>query len=346
MIEDQQEILPLPMTSLRAEVMRWLATLCGVRARPAARATGASPDPNSAKAESYVTSNGAEKQKEEVLAVTVTSVEDASPNVKLVTVRVHARDAFSFRPGQWVDFYAPGVDKPGGYSIASSPGSFARDGTFALAVRASRSSACGHWVHERCREGDEARVRVGGKFFASREDLAHPLLLVAGGIGIAPLFGVLQTLVEERRLQSQGADATGKNGTASTELSPRAILLCSTKNPATQPLAGEVRAIAAKAGGAVRVVFHRTDGERTGDSLHSGTDEAHSSTTKGRVDVEALREALRNLRGEEGGDADDENAKKPPLAFLCGPPAMSDAAEAALLELGVPATDVRLERWW
>ena len=81
------------MTSLRAELMRWLATLCGVRARPAARAPGVSPDPNSAKAESYVTSNGAEKQKEQVLAVTVTSIEDASPNVKLVTLRVHAREA-------------------------------------------------------------------------------------------------------------------------------------------------------------------------------------------------------------------------------------------------------------
>ena len=192
-----------------------------------------------------MTNNGAEKQKEQVLAVTVTSIEDASPNVKLVTLRVHAREAFSFRPGQWVDFYAPGVEKPGGYSIASSPGSFARDGTFVLAVRASRSSACGHWVHERCRKGDEARVRVGGKFFASREDLAHPLLLVAGGIGIAPLVGMLQTLVEEQRLESRG---TRKKDTKSAELSPRAILLCSTKNPATQPMAGEVRAVAAKAG--------------------------------------------------------------------------------------------------
>ena len=325
--------------------MRWLAKLCGVRARPPA--PGVSPDPNSAKAESYVTSNGAEKQKEEVLAVTVTSVEDAAPNVKLVSVRVHAREAFSFRPGQWVDFYAPGVDKPGGYSIASSPGSFARDGTFALAVRASRSSACGHWVHERCREGDEARVRVGGKFFASREDLAHPLLLVAGGIGIAPLVGMLQTLVEEQRLESRGADATRKDDTASAELSPRAILLCSTKDPATQPLAGEVRAVAAKAGGAVRVVFHRTDGDRAGDALDAGTDEPHASTTKGRVDVKALREALRVLRGERGGDAKrTQTNAKPPLAFLCGPPAMSDAAEAALLELGLPAEDVRLERWW
>ena len=337
------------MTSLRAELMRWLATLCGVRARHAARAPGASPDPNSAKAESYVTSNGAEKQKEQVLAVTVTSIEDASPNVKLVTLRVHAREAFSFRPGQWVDFYAPGVEKPGGYSIASSPGSFARDGTFVLAVRASRSSACGHWVHERCKKGDEARVRVGGKFFASREDLAHPLLLVAGGIGIAPLVGMLQTLVEEQRLESRDTREKDTKDTESaelSELSPRAILLCSTKNPATQPMAGEVRAVAAKAGGAVRVVFHRTDGERTGDTLcaETKTNHLHVSTENGRVDVKALREALRVV-AFRGGDGESAK-KKPPLAFLCGPPAMSDAAEAALLELGVPKEDVRLERWW
>jgi ferredoxin-NADP reductase len=117
--------------------------------------------------------------------------------------------------------------------------------------------------------------------------------------------------------------------------------LCSTKNPATQPMAGEVRAVAAKAGGAVRVVFHRTDGDRTGDTLRAETNHLHVSTESGRVDVKALREALREVRG--GGDGE---SAKPPLAFLCGPPAMSDAAEAALLELGMPKEDVRLERWW
>jgi ferredoxin-NADP reductase len=108
-------------------------------------------------------------------------------------------------------------------------------------------------------------------------------------------------------------------------------------------MAAEVRAVAARAGGAVRVVFHRTGGDRTGDSNQGhGKDKTHVSTTEGRVDVKALREALRDLNGGDKGDA----GGKPPLAFLCGPPAMSDAAEAALLELGVPKEDVRLERWW
>jgi hypothetical protein len=68
------------------------------------------------------------------------------------------------------------------------------------------------------------------------------------------------------------------------------------------------------------------------------------STENGRVDVKALREAL-CVVALGGGDGESAK-KKPPLAFLCGPPAMSDAAEAALLELGMPKEDVRLERWW
>jgi len=324
-------------------MMRRLATLCGVRSvRPAAKPPGVSPDPNSAKAESYVTSNGADKPKEEVLAVKVTSVEDAAPNVKLVTLEVREKQKFAFRPGQWVDFYAPGVEKPGGYSIASSPGRFARDGTFALAVRASRSSACGHWVHAKCQKGDEARIRVGGKFFASEEDLKHPLVLVAGGIGIAPLVAMLQTFVEEVR-RGDG-DAASHRGNAPREPNLlRAVLLCSTKNPSTQPMVSDVLAVAEKSGGSVKCVFHRTD-DGTGDSLDILDTAAHVSTRRGRVTIDALREALSDL--EVSGFGTHRSEKKPPLAFLCGPPAMSDAAEAALLELGIPQQDVRLERWW
>jgi ferredoxin-NADP reductase len=34
------------------------------------------------------------------------------------------------------------------------------------------------------------------------------------------------------------------------------------------------------------------------------------------------------------------------VAFLCGPPKMSDAMEKTLLKLGLPKQNVRLERWW
>lgn len=300
---------------------------------------GVSPDPNSQKAEAYVTSNAAEKAAEGVLAVTVTGIEYSStPTVKLVTLRVLDRNSFRFRPGQWVDFYAPGVDKPGGYSIASSPGRFVYDGTFQIVVRESRSSKSGHWVHEKCKVNDEARVRVGGKFFASTEDVTHPLLLVAGGIGIAPILGMIQTLLEEQLTESskQSEDRKPKL---------KAILLCSTKNPRKQPMYREIIDAIKQSKGAVRCVFHITDGELLNPKdRRISPQERNVSTVQGRIDTTALRESLSQLQSIDG---EAENiSKKKPLAFLCGPPAMSDATEASLLELEMPKADVRLERWW
>ena len=65
------------------------------------------------------------------VVATVAEVRQETSAVKLVRLRVPTKRIeggdFTFRPGQWVDFYAPGVDKPGGYSIASSPSTLVRD---------------------------------------------------------------------------------------------------------------------------------------------------------------------------------------------------------------------------
>jgi ferredoxin-NADP reductase len=333
--------------------MRWLASLCGVMRSGTPKPVGVFPDPNSEKAEAYVTSNAAAKAEDGgVFAVTVTSIEDDSPNTKLITlVVVNDKKKFAFRPGQWVDFHAPGVTKPGGYSIASSHGRFVKDGSFQLAIRESRSSACAHWVHGKCKKGDEAKVCVGGKFFASRKDLTHPLILVAGGIGIAPILGIVQTFSEE---QLHGSNPGGSNddntgntsrGTSSTPQKRntntlRVVLLCSTKNPQTQPMLREILAAVRDANGAVKCVFHRTDGRGSCDGIKDKEyDNKKVSVKKGRIERDALSDALSALRG------DGKHSKKP-IAFLCGPPALSDATEASLLALGVPKEDVRLERWW
>ncbi len=35
-----------------------------------------------------------------------------------------------------------------------------------------------------------------------------------------------------------------------------------------------------------------------------------------------------------------------PLAFICGPPDMTEAVNEALLKLGLESGDIRFERWW
>lgn len=62
--------------------------------------------------------------------------------------------AMQFKPGQWVDFHAPGVPNIGGYSITSTPRQLRTSGTFDLAVKGSRHP-CAQWVHTQAAPGDE-----------------------------------------------------------------------------------------------------------------------------------------------------------------------------------------------
>ena len=54
--------------------------------------------------------------------------------------------SFSFQPGQWIDFHAPGVPIIGGYSIVSPPSQLTSLRTFDIAVKQSSHSPA-HWVH-------------------------------------------------------------------------------------------------------------------------------------------------------------------------------------------------------
>ena len=352
------------------------------------------------------------------IVATVAEVRQETSAVKLLRLRVPTKSVeggeFAFRPGQWVDFYAPGVDKPGGYSIASSPGQLARDGTFDVACKQSRTQGTSHWIHDGAKPGDEVRVRVGGEFFMSTEDGDAPLLMVAGGIGISPLCAMLETLLERSRPAggARGEDGSDANGRRKRHL--RAVLLYSEKTE--HALSGRVRDMALRSDGTFECVFHRTAAGRstvaakaqfeamTTAELHAhlqsvGMDLGLDMMTKpelvdlavasltvvpnasstaspakppaklrdarqaeeaeqwddsdtcgqgaitrdGRIDKKALGRAIDRLRaaavseGRSGADV---------VAFLCGPPKMSDAMEKTLLKLGLPKRSVRLERWW
>ena len=360
------------------------------------------------------------------VVATVAEVRQETSAVKLLRLRVPTKSTeggeFAFRPGQWVDFYAPGVDKPGGYSIASSPGQLARDGTFDVACKQSRTQGTSHWIHDGAKPGDEVRVRVGGEFFMSHEDGDAPLLMVAGGIGISPLCAMLETMLERSSSSlttaggargEDGSDANGRGGRRRRHL--RAVLLYSEKTE--HALSGRVRDMALRSDGAFECVFHRTAAGRdtvaakaqfeamTTAELHAhlqsvGMDLGLDMMTKpelvdlavasltvvpnasstpaspaknqktkkpkhqaeeaeqwddsdtcgqgaitrdGRIDKKALGRAIDRLRAaavSEGRSGTDV------VAFLCGPPKMSDAMEKTLLKLGLPKRSVRLERWW
>jgi len=124
-------------------------------------------------------------------AAEVIEVSSLSPTVKKLVLR--PEPGVSFAAGQWVDFFIPGLERVGGFSMSSSPSQLEEEGTMDLAIKASLAAPA-NWVHTACKVGDTVGLRVGGNFFHPSPGLSfpHSILLVAGGVGINPLFSIMQ----------------------------------------------------------------------------------------------------------------------------------------------------------
>uniref|UniRef100_A0A8C9YFX5 Oxidoreductase NAD-binding domain containing 1 n=1 Tax=Sander lucioperca TaxID=283035 RepID=A0A8C9YFX5_SANLU len=120
----------------------------------------------------------------------VCGIINESETVKRLRLAVHPD--FSFKAGQWVDFFIPNVEKVGGFSMCSSPGLLQREGIVELAVKYAKHPPA-HWIHTMCTVGSRVAMRVGGDFFfhPTPSDPTVHLLLVAGGVGINPLYSIL-----------------------------------------------------------------------------------------------------------------------------------------------------------
>lgn len=72
------------------------------------------------------------------------------------------RPPFTFKAGQWVDFYIQGMKRCGGYSMVSPPESLPE---LTLAVKASAFSEPAQWVHGAAKPMDHVAMKAGGSFF-------------------------------------------------------------------------------------------------------------------------------------------------------------------------------------
>lgn len=105
--------------------------------------------------------------------------------------------AFPFLPGQHLIFrlLLPGKERAlmRSYSLSNAAGSDAND-TEDYTITVKRIGAGSSYLHDTVQIGDELEVRwPSGRFFVVPEASA-PLALISNGIGITPLFSVLQTI--------------------------------------------------------------------------------------------------------------------------------------------------------
>ncbi|MFD2093529.1 benzoate 1,2-dioxygenase electron transfer component BenC [Blastococcus deserti] len=120
---------------------------------------------------------------------TVTALDRLSPTTVALTIEIADRDALAFLPGQYVNIAVPGTEQSRSYSFSSAPD----DEALTFLVKLTPGGVMSTYLEERATVGDDiAFTGPHGSFFL-RESEA-PLVLLAGGTGLAPILSILRTL--------------------------------------------------------------------------------------------------------------------------------------------------------
>jgi ferredoxin-NADP reductase len=242
-----------------------------------------------------------------MIPVKIASIRRETPTIKSFMLDLNGQ-AFSFKPGQWIDCYADinvrhlqgivgGAREIAGYSITTSP---LETNDFGIAVKLVGDNPVTNYMHESARIGNTLYVDGGhGDFFYER-GIADSITLIAGGIGITPLMSIMRYVDE-------------------IEPNVRASLFYSAKSPSELAFHDELFAMAYR--------HHNTNVVFT---VTQQSDEQWDGYF-GRIDESMLKAG--------GFDPND-------MFFVCGPPSMIQNMIALLKRMGADDSRIRYEQWW
>ncbi|KAJ6666548.1 hypothetical protein lerEdw1_020271 [Lerista edwardsae] len=261
----------------------------------------------------------------------VCGITSESETVKRLRLAVEDKD-FTFKAGQWVDFFIPGVAVVGGFSICSSPGLLEQEGVLELAVKRTTHPPA-HWVHTQCALDSEVALRVGGNFFFDPQPADPPanLVLIAGGVGINPLFAILLHVADLHRTQENKGTGYAM-GTAN--------LFYSAKNTHELLFRNQILGLTNAFPGKIACSFHVTQ-------QNSPSSEKLQPYIKGGYCCDAYKHLLQLLdEGRICGKELEKHISKGTLWYVCGPPPMIESISKLLENLGVAQDNVFFEKWW
>ncbi|XP_074051858.1 oxidoreductase NAD-binding domain-containing protein 1 isoform X2 [Macrotis lagotis] len=245
----------------------------------------------------------------------VCGIIDESKSVRRLRLLITDKN-FTFKAGQWVDFFIPGVPVVGGFSICSSPSLLKQESALELAVK-STNHPPSLWVHTKCVVGSEVTLRVGGNFFFDPQpsDSSVNLVLIAGGVGINPLNSILLHVADLHRLR-------GNQGSG-YEMG-RVMLFYSAKNTSELLFKNSILNLTNAFPGKILCRFYVTQ------QSTEISEELLPYTTEGRISEEDLR----------------EHFSEDTLFFICGPPPMIEQFSHHLETCKVPKEHIYFEKWW
>ncbi|GFS04412.1 oxidoreductase NAD-binding domain-containing protein 1-like [Elysia marginata] len=240
-------------------------------------------------------------------------------SVRLLRLKVPLR-SLTFEPGQWVDFNIPGVTPFTGYSMLSPPSLLESSGELDLAVKYSDYPPT-LWVHEKCCVGDKVQIRVGGDFYYSAPPPASSppssttfcergqgdVLLLAAGIGISPIYSILQHYLQRDHHED------------------RILLLYSGKSATDLVFKDEIMELEKHNSCFTATLFSSQDPVKQSEMNH---------IREGRITETDVKEAVSSLN------------KALVQAFICGPPGFLDHMEMFCLASGLHKDQIHYEKWW
>lgn len=129
---------------------------------------------------------------------TVSRIEDLTPTVKGVWIKLDAPQTMVFQAGQYINLVVPGEAQSRAFSIASAP---AASGEIELNIRRVPGGVATGWVHDTLKAGDPVRFAGPyGRFFvreSQHQAQALPYLFLAGGSGLSsPRSMILDLLAQ------------------------------------------------------------------------------------------------------------------------------------------------------
>lgn len=122
----------------------------------------------------------------------VASVVLASDSTIVLTLDLDQPEAVNFLPGQYVNLEIPGSTQHRAYSFSSKPGA----GQASFLIRNLPGGLMSAWLANEARPGARMTfVGPNGSFFL--REVRRPLLMLAGGTGLAPLLSMLEVLADQ-----------------------------------------------------------------------------------------------------------------------------------------------------
>lgn len=124
--------------------------------------------------------------------VTVKEVRQQSPSTISLTIQGESLSKLSFLPGQYVNLQVPGTNETRAYSFSS----LVKDGAVSFLIRNVPNGKMSGFLTTQAQPGAAMKLAGPlGSFYL--RDIKRPLLMLAGGTGLAPFTAMLKKIAEQ-----------------------------------------------------------------------------------------------------------------------------------------------------